>query len=242
MDWGNTILGKPEEWNGLTIYPILMKDYPLFLTGKESITAIQQSWPMPWSVVPYLEGVIGVGLLPRLCAMLKLAFRLDGENLPIYPRTEEGKITSLVVVQGDREAEITRKNFSSLRELIARQNGLELPDERANLEIVEAQRDLAASGLPLKADLEDLIYSVVLKSGTSAEELLSWTVRRFQKTERAIDRSEGHTMAAITIAAGGKFKNGNPYPSWKYDREEEMVGVEALSSLSGRLSGSVEQK
>lgn len=242
MDWTDGILGKSEEWNGLTVYPILMKDYPLFLAAKESITAVQQSWPMPWSVVPYLEGLIGVGLLPRLCAMLKLAFRLGGDALPVYPRIEGEKITSLVVVQGDRQAEITKKNFPSIRDLIARQNGLELPDERANLEILEAQRDLASGGLLLKADLEDLICSVALKSHTPLEETLEWTVRRFQKTERAIDRSEGHSMAAITIAAGGKFKNGNPYPSWKYDREEEMVGVEALSSLSERLSASVEQK
>lgn len=242
MDWTDGILGKSEEWNGLTVYPILMKDYPLFLAAKESVTAVQQSWPLPWSIVPYLEGLIGVGLLPRLCAMLKLAFRLDGDALPVYPRIEGGKITSLVLVQGDRQAEITPKNFPSLRELLAFQNGLDLPDERANLEILEAQRDLASGGLLLKADLEDLICSVALKSHTSLEETLEWTVRRFQKTEQAIDRSEGHSMAAITIAAGGKFKNGNPYPSWKYDREEEMVGVEALSSLSGRLSGSVEQK
>lgn len=243
MNWADTILGKSEEWNGLTVHPILMRDYPLFLAAKESITALQQSWPFPWSTVPYMEGLIGVGLLPRLCAMLKLAFRLpEGDTLPIYPRMEEEKIASLTVAQGERRGEITRKNFPSLREIIARQNGLELPDERTNLELVEARQDLAAGGVPLKADLEDLICSVALKSQTPPEELLGWTVRRFQRMERAIDRSEGFRMANLALAAGGKFKGGNPYPSWKYGREEGLVGVESLSALSGRLSGSVDQK
>lgn len=243
MGWADTILGKPEEWNGLTVYPILMKDYPLFLAAKESITAVQQGWPFPWSTVPYLEGLIGMGLLPRLCAMLKLALRLpEGDMLPIYPRMEGEKVTSLIVFQGERQAEITPKNFGSLRELVARQNGLELPDERANLELVEARQALSSGGVPLKADLEDLICSVALKSFHSPDTILNWPVRRFQRMERAIDRSEGHRMASVSLAAGGKFKGGNPYPSWKFDREDGLVGVESLSALSGRLSGSVEQR
>lgn len=243
MDWAETILGMPQDWNGLTVYPVQMRDYPLFLAARESITAIQQSWPFPWSTVSYLEGLTGVGLLPQLCAMLKLSLRLPGgDTLPIYPRTEGEKLVSLLVVQGDRRGEITRKNFGSLRALLARQNGLELPDERANLELLEARRDLSGGGVPLKADLEDLIYSVALKSRTSPGEIMGWTVRRFQRMERAIDRSEGHRMASISLAAGGKFKGGNPYPSWKFDREEELVGVESLSTLSGRLSGAVEQR
>lgn len=243
MDWGDTILGRPEEWNGLTVYPVQMKDYPLFLAAQESIITVQQSWPFPWSTVSYLEGLIGMGLLSRLCAMLKISLNLsDGDGLPIYPRVEGEQIVSLLVVQGERQAEVTRKNFGSLRALLARQNGLELPDERANLELLEAQRDLSGGGIALKADLEDLIYSVALKSHTAPEEIMGWTVRRFQRVEQAIDRSEGHRMASISLAAGGKFKGGNPYPSWKFDREEEMRGVEPLSTLSGRLSGSVEQK
>lgn len=243
MTWANTISGKPEEWNGLTVYPVLMKDYPLFLAAKESVSAVQQSWPMPWCVVPYLEGLIGVGLLPRLCVMLQLVLQLsDGDTVPIYPRVEGEKIVSLLVVQGERRAEITKKNFGSLRELVARQNGMELPDETANLELLDAKRDLSQGDVSLKADLEDLICSVALRSHVPIEDILCWTVRRFQRMERAIDRSEGHRMASITLAAGGKFKGGNPYPSWKYDREEGILGVESLSALSGRLSGSVEQK
>lgn len=151
-------------------------------------------------------------------------------------------MAGLLVVQGERRAEITPKNFPALRELIAQQNGIELPDEMANSELLQARSDLSQGGTPLKASLEDLICSVALKAHVSPGEIAEWTVRRFQATERAIDRSDGHWMASVTIAAGGKFKGGNPFPSWKYDREEGLVGVEPLSALSGRLSGSVEQR
>lgn len=241
MDWADTILGKSEKWNGLTVYPVQMKDYLLFLTARECISTAQQTWPVPWCTVKYLDGLIGMGLLPRLALLLKLVFRLPDE-LTVYPRVKEDKIASLLVVQGEGQAEITPKNFPSLRELIARQNGIELPDELANAELMQAQKDLARNGTPLKVDLEDLIYSVALKASVSPEEIMEWTVRRFQVVERAIDRSEGFRMANLTLAAGGKFKNGNPFPSWKFDREEGLVGVESLSALSGRLSGSVEQK
>lgn len=241
MDFLSDLLGMPEEWNGLLVYPIQMKDYPLFLAGRECISTAQQTWPVPWCTVKYLDGLIGMGLLPRLAILLKLVFRLP-EELTMYPRVKEDKIVSLLVVQGERRAEITSKNFPSLRELIARQNGIELPDEMANPELLQARSDLSQGGTPLKASLEDLICSVALKARASPEEIAEWTVRRFQTIERAIDRSDGHWMASVTIAAGGKFKGGNPFPSWKYDREEGLVGVEPLSALSGRLSGSVEKK
>lgn len=241
MNFLSDLLGNPEEWNGLLVYPIQMKDYPLFLAGRECISAAQQSWPIPWCTVKYLDGLIGMGMLPRLAVILKLAFRLPDE-LPVYPRIKEEKIVSLLVVQGDQQAEITPKNFPSLRELIARQNGIELPDEMANVELLQARQDLSRTGTPLKASLEDLICAVALKAHASPVEIAEWTVRRFQTTERAIDRSEGFRMANLTAAAGGKFKGGNPYPSWKFDREEGMSGVEPLSALSGRLSGSVDKK
>lgn len=234
---------EPEEWNGLLVYPVLMRDYSLFLAAKDAVTASQQSWPYPWSTVRYLDGLVGMGLLPRLALLLQTTLRLDGESLPVYPRLDGEKLDSLLIVQGERKGEVTPKNFGVLRKLIARQNGLELPDETNNAELVQAQRDLERKGaVSLKADLESLVYAVALKSGRQPKEILGWTVRRFQQTEKALDRDLGHLIAAVTIAAGGKYKDGNPYPSWKYDREETTSAIEPLSALSGRLSGSVEQR
>lgn len=241
MDFLSDLLGTPEEWNGLLVYPVQMKDYPLFLAARECISTAQQTWPVPWCTVKYLDGLIGMGLLPRLALMLKLALRLP-EELTVYPRVKEDKIVSLLVAQGDKRAEITPKNFPSLRELIARQNGIELPDETDNAELVAAKRYLSQQGaIPLKADVESLIYSVAVAAKTDPEDILNWTVRRFQATERALDRSIGHLVASLTLAAGGKFKGGNPYPSWKFDREE-TTGFETLDAFCKRVDGVIETK
>lgn len=241
MDFLSDLLGTPEEWNGLSVYPIKMKDYPLFLAARECITTAQQTWPVPWCTVKYFDGLIGMGLLPRLALLLKLAFRLP-EELTVYPRVKEDKIVSLLVAQGEKRAEITPKNFPSLRELIARQNGIELPDETDNAELVAAKRYLSQQGaIPLKADVESLIYSVAVTAKTDPEDILNWTVRRFQATERALDRSIGHLVASLTLAAGGKFKGGNPFPSWKFDREETN-GFETLDAFRKRVDGVIETK
>lgn len=246
MELEAMLRGDPEEWNGLLVYPVRMRDYPLLLTAQESITASQQSFPAPWCTVRYLDALYGMeGMFPRLCLMLGLAFGLPvrEERLPLYPEVKGDKLLSLRVVQGERAGTITPRNFGELRTVIARQNGLELPDETQNAELVEAQNDLRSKdALPLKGDFEALIYAVALKAGVEPQSIMDWTVRRFQATERALDRATGHLMASITLAAGGKFKGGNPYPSWKYDREEQTQAIEPLSALSGRLSGSVEQR
>lgn len=242
MDFEALFQTAPEQWNGLNAYPVQMKDYPVFLAVKDSAAAAQQSWPCPWSTVKYLDGLYGMGMIPMLAVLLRLVFRLKGETDDIRLRRAENQSISLQVIQGGTQADITPRNFGTLRKLIARQNGLELPDETENGELLETNRDISAAGsVCLKPSLEDLIYSVAMKAGTSPEEIMGWTVRRFQAAERALDRSVGHLIASVTLAAGGKFKNGNPYPSWKFDREEQPNAVEPLSALSGRLSGSVDQ-
>ena len=245
MELAEIIRGSPQQWNGLTVYPVRMKDYPLFLLAKESIAASQQTFPMPYAAMDRLNATYQMeGLFPRLCALLALSFgfQKDG-NLPLFPKLDGDRLVSILVVQGEHQAEITPANFLPLRELIAQQNGIELPDETQNADILDAERDLTAQDrIALKADLESLIYSVAVKSHTDPEAIMDWTVKRFQQTERAIDRSVGHLIAAVTVAAGGKFKGGNPYPSWKFDREEDTRAIEPLSALTGRLSGAVEQK
>lgn len=245
MDFEALFQDKPEEWNGLLVHPVRMRDYPMFLAARESITAMQQTFPYPYSTMRYLEALYGMEhLFSRLALLLALVFGFSTQNaLPIYPRTRGDRLEGLLVAQGERKGEITPRNFGELRALIARQNGIELPDETENAELVEAQRELSRrEAVPLKADVESLVYAVAIQARADPLEVLGWTVRRFQATERALDRWVGHQTASAALAAGGKFKGGNPYPSWKYDREERRNAMEPLSALSGRLSGSVEKK
>ena len=257
--------GKPIEWNGLVLFPILMKDYQKFLVAQSGLTTQQQTLPGKYVVLRYLEALYaldydvrasggpGGGLFSRVLLFLSLSLRLEAEKgedgqeyLPIGIQTaaeSPRKLTALKVRQGEARADITPQNFGQLREILAAQNEIELPDETLNAELVQAERDLAAkSSFNLVPDSEALIYSVSVKTGTPVEDIFQWTVRRFILTERAIDRTTGHLVAALSEAAGAKYKSGNPWPSWKYDREKQSGALVSLAELTQRLSGSVESR
>lgn len=257
--------GTPIPWNGLTLFPILMRDYRKFLVAQTGLTTQHQTLPGKYVVMPYLEALYALdydvraeggpqgGLFSRILLFLTLSLRLEAEKredgleyLPVGIRTQMDnprKLVALNVRQGGAEADITPKNFGQLRELLAAQNEVELPDETLNAELVQAERDLAAkNSLNLVPDSEALMYSVSVKTGRPVEELYGWTVRQFVLTERAIDRTTGHLVAALSEAAGAKYKNGNPWPSWKYDRDRASGALVSLAELTQRLSGAVEAK
>lgn len=257
--------GTPIPWNGLTLFPIQVKDMDLFLAAQLGLTASQQTLPGKYVVMRYLEalyaldydvrisGGTGGGLFQCVLLFLKLSLRLevikgaDGlEYLPIQYRTEwdnPRKLVALEVQQGDAKAQITPQDFNQLREILAAQNGVELPDETLNPELVQAEKDLAGKGsFNLKVDSESLLYSVSVKTNTPVKEILEWTVREFYLMEKAIDRTTGHILAALTEASGSRYKNGNPYPSWKYDKEKQTGAVIPLASFTSKLAGSVESR
>lgn len=257
--------GKPIMWNGLTLFPILVSDYLQFSDAKMGLMVSQQTLPVKYVCMRFLEalyamdydakhdGIQESGLFVRLMIFLKLALRLpvkkneDGnEYVELYLATkpdEPRKLVSIKVKQDDVTAEITPKNFGELRNILAAQNGIELPDETDNPDLIQAEHDIAAHNAPnLKPDFEALLYSIAVKSGAQPEQIYDWTVRRFMLTEQAITRTTGHLIAALTEASGGKYKDGNPFPSWKYDRNEGSHALISFESLQSRLSGSVEKR
>lgn len=258
--------GKPIMWNGLTLFPILVSDYLQFSDAKMGLMVSQQTLPVKYVCMRFLEALYamdydakqngnsdGDGLFVRLMIFLQLALRLPvkknengKEYVELYLATnksEPRKLVSIKAKQGDVIAEITPKNFGELRTILAAQNGIELPDETDNPDLIQAENDIAAHNAPnLKPDFEALFYSIAVKSGTQPEQIYDWTVRRFMLTDQAITRTTGHLIAALTEASGGKYKNGNPFPSWKYDREEGCRALTSFDALQSRLSGSVEKR
>lgn len=157
-------MGTPIEWNGLTLFPILMKDYNRFIIAQMGLTAQQQTLPSKYVVMRYLEALYALdydvrtnggpqgGFFSRILLFLMLSLRLevrkglDGEEyIPIGIQTEKDnprKLTALEVTQGEVSVEITPQNFVQLREILAAQNEVELPDETLNAELVQAEPGL----------------------------------------------------------------------------------------------------
>ena len=96
MEFESLFRDNAEEWNGLTVYPVRMRDYPAFLTARGCITAAQQSWPYPWSTVKYLDGLVGMGMLPQLAVMLQTVLRLEEDPLSVFPKMKGDKLDAFV--------------------------------------------------------------------------------------------------------------------------------------------------
>lgn len=248
--------GDPIMWNGLTLFPVKVADYELFSAVKMSITAVHQTMPPQYVSMRYLEALYameadgqaagtGPGLFGRLLLLLTLAFQLPAPKegslealIPMVKRNAPHKLVSLLLRQGDAAGEITPQNFDHLRELLAEQNGIVLPDESENADFLESERQ-PLERASLQIDFESLLYSVALASHTQPEEIFNWTIRKFSRMEAAADRSKGYLIAALTEGAGSKYKNGNPYPSWRFDRELDLQGPIQMDSFAGRLRGAV---
>lgn len=257
----------PVLWNGLRLYPFRVKELRQFYNTKSCLETAQQTFPVQYMCMKYLEALYAMhydskmqpseskepSLFARLVAFLKIALRLPvmytSENNPIIPlRTvydsdSPRKLLAIRVEQEGTTVDITPKNFIELREILAAQNHITLSSELDNQELVDAERVLAAkASLDLEFDIENLIFSVSYATGVRHTEIREWTIREFELMEKAIERAKGHMIAALVEANGGKYKNGNPFPSWKFDKKYKTQALIALSELKQNLSGSVEMQ
>ncbi len=250
---------KPIQWNGLTLFPIRTADYLEFGAAKYGLLVSQQTLPTQYALMNFLEALYAMDydsrsenrqepeLFLRLILLLKMALKGpdEAEIFSIVKPENPRMLIAVKVRQNGVEAEITPRNFIELREILAAQNGLELPDENANPDLIRAENDIASAqkSISLKPDFEALLYAVAVKTGTPPEEIYGWTIRRFTLTVQAIERITGHLIAALTEAAGGKYRYGNPFPTWKYDRAtyglEDTGAMIDLSTLTSNLSNAV---
>jgi hypothetical protein len=247
--------GLPVSQNGLMLYPIEMLHYEDFLSCKDAITLRISSLPAKYIVKDYFSAVYSfetdyiekegksTGLFSRMIRFFELSLRI-GDNKLFYENlfdyeNRNGKIviTSINVTQNEKTVKITPFEFSSsIRPVLAEINGLELPDESENIDLVIANEQKAAlhnKTKTLKANTDDLIASVAYLSRCRERDVLAWTVREFELRKSAIERDKRFSLYGQAEMSGMvSFKNGNPFPSWCYDVLDESLGTQSLSELN----------
>lgn len=251
--------GQPitvEEVN-LTFYPITMNDYEEFIATKDAFLLRQGTLPVKYLPMRFLSAVwameadsimesgTAIGLLDRILRYLYLCLRIEYKPeevmSTVYCRTDKPtELAYIVVTQNENAVKITPQDFSTyVRPLIAEQNGLELPDESANLDFIRAAQKMAElkqkkANIKLKNDINDLISSVAYQSHIQEKDIANWTVREFEYRRKAIDRDKHFLISAIAETAGFvKFENGNPNPSWCFDKDEEIcAGAVSINVLA----------
>ena len=251
--------GEPIECLGLTFYPIKVARYEEFNEVKNAWTVRLSTLPVKYSIMSFLSALWAldfdsfqqtgkvVGLFSRVLHLLYLSLRLEYNTQEAfshvyYMKGKLGELSHIEVTQDGNTVTITPRDFAAyIRPLVAQQNGLELPDESYNPELVEAEQIMAEEAQkksPLKYDTDTLLSSVAYVSGISEAELDEWTVLLFERRLRAIERDKNYMLYKQAELSGMvKFPKGNPCASWCYDTKSLSAAVIPLGDLQQKHSG-----
>ena len=240
---------EPIEMNGLVYYPIKVADYEKWQACKPVLELRQGTLPAVYACMTYLQCVwalyfdamgqdIDQGKLwLRLAQLMFLSLRLSDEDMiqPIGDPSDPRTITALRITKNGEQHDIGAFEFAQVRKLIADQNGAELPDEADNPDLIEAAQDIAAANnnVNVKADFGDMLSSVASARNVRRSELLEWSIKEFDDELKAINRRFKFFLYSIAETQGAKFDNGNPYPTWIFEREKnEFAGLISMEKLS----------
>lgn len=259
--------GLPIEALGLQFYPIRMTDYDEFLECKNALCIRQISLAkqstdylfMPfisalWAFDYDLAILTGntMGLFERTIRFLLLSLRLESSNdnsiKCFVEQSNQRMLSHIEVIQTDgKSVKISPAEFTAvIRPLIADQNGLTLPDESENPELVEEEHYIAQEHeMKLKYDSDTLIASVALASCLREHEVDEWTITEFERRKQAIERDKLFMLYSQAEMSGMvKFKKGNPFPSWCLDKQDGVSSVlKSTSELKANFAalGDIEQ-
>lgn len=250
--------GQSIEALGLQFYPITMADYEEFLECKNALAIRMTSlaktnieylsmlflsalWAMELDTIRATGKAIG--FFERTIRMLYLSLRLEYDSQKVFSHIycDHNNPRNLLYIEveqtGGQPVKISPADFQQkIRPLLAEQNGIELPDESENPDIVKTEHDMQQDGEnKLKYDLDTLIASVAHASGLRECEIYDWTVMEFERRKQAIERKLNYTIYAQAEMSGMvKFQKGNPYLSWCFDRKEgissALITTEQLNS------------
>ncbi len=260
--------GQPIEALGLQFYPITMADYEEFLECKGVLALRMTSLAkqsFEYITMPFLSALWAVdydtaratgkpvGMTERIVRLLCLSLRLghDEQNELLHgvycDRSNPRNLHHVEVTQDGKTVQIDPVDFTTtVRPLIAEQNGIELPDESFNPELVEEEQNIAQDkSAKLHFDIDTLIASVAHASGLRESDIDKWTVTEFERRRQAIERSLNYSIYTPLVQMGMvKFKDGNPYQSWCFDNEKGLSpALKTTSELKYKLAaiGDIEQ-
>lgn len=262
--------GQPIEAYGLTLYPIMMSDYDEYMLCKDAFAIMQGSLPAKYLSTDFLSALFAMSLdekredvqaelrtaaFQRVIRLFYMALRSTDEEIEhiardiVYKQTNNDivAIDHIVIYQNGKATEITPSLFSTkIRPLIAFQNGIVLPDEDTNPDLIKLHNKMHEHDQPVKlvVDFDEMMASVAYLSSVTVAQITEWTVRDFEYRVHAIDRDKRYMLCGAAEMSGfASFKNGNPAPSWQYDLDVDALETKSLSDLGKTLQGAgVRQK
>lgn len=242
--------------NGLMLYPVSLRKYYEFFFYSQCLMLEKNSIRDPMLAMKaismtYLEYLEFVSLdskyndenpspLSLFFALLRLCMRLPEETKYKFGhKKEDGKPVFII-----NENSYDSNDFDLLREIVAEQNELELPDERIQKDVrdamEEARRERAKINGQTTAGLEDQIIALSVYTGLDIEQIYKFTIRKFHRMLKRADHIL-HQKIYLGASLSGmvEFKDKSFIKSWlaNIDDEDKTKDVTTdLESIENKVS------
>lgn len=244
----------PIRFEGLTFHPLPVKRLALYQGAKPAMELMLSSLPVRFVKMSWIEALdaldreaadeqMQTGYLGSILALLNETLKLNAFQNPkalMLARNAEGKLSSIIVQQEQGSPTVLGSTqMKTVREILAAQNGYEIPDENWNVELVRAQqylREQRSQGVG--GSLEDAVCALAAATGFRAKEIWNWPIREYLGAQNAVDRRlRFQIYTAAEMSGQVKFKNGNPYPTWIATPKGLPTGFKALKELDDGAKG-----
>lgn len=249
---------SPIETDGITLYPITVGEYDAFNQARPAIEFVQQSLPVAYVSMPLLQAFYAIeikslvenaelpsGYLVRAMQFLALALRLAPDE-PMEQRIRRFKIVTSTndytrlmslsfVMNGEERYDITPVKFQRWLPILAAQNGLTLPSDTDNPELLKTEEILLSKrGTDLDVSLEAIVSSVALFSNVDDEKVYDWPILKLTSRRQALQRALDYIICGVGEAQGATWKKGNPVPSPFFPRKKSgSVAAIPMSDFAG---------
>ena len=256
---------EPIEMDGLIFYPVLVEEIEELSQVRPAVEFMQQNFPVKYAAMPLLSafyaydfdqicaGGTASGLFLRAVEFLCLCLRLGrGDRMEnrirrfqiITDASDPSILKGLSFWKdGEEQTLIKPGQFTRWRPILAAQNGMEVPDESTNPELIQARQEMGSIGaVALREDIDDLISSLALLSHCEEAEIMGWTVRKFFRRRDAASRLLHFVVCGIGEMSGTKWKGGNPHPSWCFDRAEGASPLIPMSEFMKSAGSAAENR
>lgn len=254
---------EPITVDGLTLWPVLVREYDEFLVAKTALEVLHQSLPVRYVRMPLLSAfyqmdyeaktsgdpltglfyvaLLGLALSLRLGEGLEPVERVGLFQIAVERDKPEHLLRLRFADENGEEKLIEPASYGELRKIIAAQNGVKLESDRADPDLVQAEKDLAEmNGAKLDATVEGLISGVAAMAGVDEREIDEWPILKLQRRQESYARILDYMICGFGQVNGTTWKGGNPHPSPFFDKLNEN-GYGAHMALGDFAGGAGER-
>lgn len=244
----------PIAYKGLLFKPLPVKRFALYQNAKAAMELLLSSLPIRYVRFSWIQALDALdreademqmrpGYLSSILLLLNEALELHAVQNPqalMIARDKDGKLASIIVQQSGTPIVLNPQEMNAVREILAAQNGYEIPDENWNPELVRAQqylREQRSQGGG--GSLEDAVCALAAATGFRVKEIWNWPVREYLGEQEAVDRRlRFQIYTAAELSGQVKFKRGNPYPTWICKSKGDLpAGFTSLKELDEGANG-----